>query len=74
MIQDLQVGADGVVSLRAVLTTPACPLKAKIEADIRQAVLSVPGVKKVDIRMDAKTRSMHEMKNAIAGVSHIIAV
>jgi len=52
MIKDLKVNGDKV-SFTIVLTTPACPLKSKIEKDARQAVMSVEGVKSVDIKMDA---------------------
>jgi ATP-binding protein involved in chromosome partitioning len=80
MIQDLKVTDHGEVSLRVVLTTPACPLKAQIEADVRRAVESVSGVKSVAIKMDAQVRGRAttvgapQSTNAIAGVSHIIAV
>jgi ATP-binding protein involved in chromosome partitioning len=36
-----------------MLTTPACPLKSSIEKAAREAVQSVPGVKSVQVRMDA---------------------
>ncbi len=52
MIQDLQIKA-GRVSFRIVLTTPACPLRSKIESEARAAVLSVPGVKDVVIKLDS---------------------
>jgi ATP-binding protein involved in chromosome partitioning len=75
MIHDLEVRADGSVSLRAVLTTPACPMKGKIEADIRAAVGAVPGVNKVDVKMDAQVRKgAVSGSNSIPGVAHIIAV
>jgi ATP-binding protein involved in chromosome partitioning len=77
MIKDLSVQPDGRVSLRVVLTTPACPLKAKIEGDVRRAVLSVAGVKSVEIKMDAQVRPRGggvESTKRIEGVSHIIAV
>ena len=35
MIGSLSIN-DGVVQLRVDLTTPACPLKDKIEADVRR--------------------------------------
>lgn len=53
MIHDLKVDGDQV-SFTIMLTTPACPLKGKIEADARQAVVQVPGVSQVDIKLDAK--------------------
>ncbi len=52
MIRDLEISVDEV-SFTIVLTTPACPLKNRIESECRQAVLSVPGVKTVNIKMDS---------------------
>lgn len=79
MIRDVRIDSVGNVSLRVVLTTPACPLKAKIEADCREALQSVPGIQKIDLKMDSevKGRSMASGSNSnlkINGVSHIIAV
>ncbi|OFZ56577.1 MAG: hypothetical protein A2428_10725 [Bdellovibrionales bacterium RIFOXYC1_FULL_54_43] len=73
MIRDLTIGPDGTVSLRVVLTTPACPLKAKIEGDVRAALAGVDGVKGVQIKMDAEVRA-RKNPNKLDGVSHIIAV
>ena len=43
MIKDIKIG-DGTVSLTVNLTTPACPLKAQIERDVRGALQSrLPG-------------------------------
>src|SRR3954469_18481625 len=78
MIRDLTVNESGFVSFRVVLTTPACPLKAKIEGDCRSAVNSVPGVEKVEIKMDSEVRvkrsGQGQATQRIEGVSHIIAV
>jgi ATP-binding protein involved in chromosome partitioning len=52
MIRDLVV-QDSVVSFTIVLTTPACPLKHQIEREARQAVMNIPGVAQVNIKMDA---------------------
>src|SRR5690242_20298800 len=57
MIRDLEIAEDGTVSFRVVLTTPACPLKAKIESDCREAVQSLPGVKKIEVKIDSEVRS-----------------
>ncbi len=56
MIRDLQV-EDGDVSFTVMLTTPACPLRGRIENEARQAVLSVPGVRSVQVKMDASVPS-----------------
>jgi ATP-binding protein involved in chromosome partitioning len=56
MIQDLTID-NGKVSFTVMLTTPACPLKSRIEREAREAVMSVPGVTQVDIKMDANVPS-----------------
>jgi ATP-binding protein involved in chromosome partitioning len=52
MIRDIEIKAD-TVTFAIVLTTPACPLKGSIEKQAREAVLALPGVKSVNIKMDA---------------------
>ena len=73
MINDLEIDGNKV-SFKVILTTPACPLKNKIEKDAREAVLKVPGVEEVKIDMGAKVRSdgrdrgqfALQIKNAVA--------
>ncbi|PWH16202.1 MAG: chromosome partitioning protein [Anaerolineae bacterium] len=73
MIKDIQI--DGKrVSFKIELTTPACPLRGKIEEEARQAVLALKGVQEVKIEMtsnvpsDGRVRSLIELpiRNAIA--------
>jgi ATP-binding protein involved in chromosome partitioning len=53
MIRDLSVAGD-TVNFTIMLTTPACPLRTRIENEARQAVMSlVAGVRTVNIKMDA---------------------
>jgi ATP-binding protein involved in chromosome partitioning len=52
MIRELEIEGDKV-SFTVMLTTPACPLRGKIESEAKQAVLSVGGVKEVLIKMDS---------------------
>lgn len=56
MVRDVQV-SGGNVRFTIVLTTPACPLRSQIEAEARQAVLALPGVKHVEIKMEASVPS-----------------
>lgn len=56
MVRDLRIAGDQV-SFTVVLTTPACPLRTRIESEARAAVLSIPGVKSVEIKMDASVPS-----------------
>jgi ATP-binding protein involved in chromosome partitioning len=52
MIRNLKVeGSD--VSFTIMLTTPACPLKGKMENDSRAALASVPGIRSITINWDA---------------------
>ncbi len=52
MIRDLKIEGDKV-GFTIMLTTPACPLRNRIESEARQAVLGLDGVKTVEIKMDA---------------------
>lgn len=52
MIRDLKVESDRV-SFTIMLTTPACPLRNRIESEARQAVAVLPGVSRVEVKMDA---------------------
>lgn len=82
MVQDLKIDSNNDVSFKIVLTTPACPMKAKIEKEAREALLSLPFVGKIEIKMDAIVRGMQTANpggsspgaNWIKGVSNIIAV
>ncbi len=73
MIRDLFI-QDNIVNFTIVLTTPACPLKHQIEREARQAVMSIPGVVQVNVKMDAsvpsdgKQRGLFQLpiRNAIA--------
>jgi ATP-binding protein involved in chromosome partitioning len=56
MVRDLKISGEKV-NFTIVLTTPACPLKNKIESDARQAVMGVAGVGAVEIKMDASVPS-----------------
>ncbi|MGB8213356.1 MAG: Mrp/NBP35 family ATP-binding protein [Anaerolineales bacterium] len=52
MIRNIEI-KDDTVTFGIMLTTPACPLRGSIEKQAREAVLAIPGVKTVTIKMDA---------------------
>ena len=60
MIKDIQIG-DGTVALTVNLTTPACPLKAQIERDVRDALTGRLG------RRAGPTRSRWAPRSAARG-------
>ncbi|MCF6278461.1 MAG: Mrp/NBP35 family ATP-binding protein [Anaerolineales bacterium] len=74
MIRDLVIEGD-TVDFSIFLTTPACPLKGKIEADARQAVAAVSGVKTINIKMDADVPNDGRMRGLVdAPIRNAIAV
>jgi ATP-binding protein involved in chromosome partitioning len=76
MIRDIEIQGD-IVNFIILLTTPACPLKSSIEKAAREAVMAVPGVKQVNIKMDSsvpndgRTRDLLNLpiRNAVAVAS-----
>ncbi len=75
MIKNIQIG-EGSVSLTVNLTTPACPLKAKIESDVRQALTSRLGTTltyNISMSADVRGKGITE-KGDIPGVKNVIAV
>ncbi|MDE2292192.1 MAG: Mrp/NBP35 family ATP-binding protein [Elusimicrobia bacterium] len=74
MVKNLSI-EGGKVSFDYVLTTPACPLKDGMEKDAREAVLKVPGVSEVAIKMTANVNKDLRLENVLPpGVKNIVAV
>jgi ATP-binding protein involved in chromosome partitioning len=74
MIKDVKIN-NGEVEFTLVLTTPACPLRNQIETSARNAVLAVPEVKKVSIKVDAQVRAQQSKPETLSlTIKHIIAV
>src|SRR3990172_4822240 len=64
MIRNLEISGDKV-SFAIMLTTPACPFRAKIERDARTAVLAVEGVKTVELKMDSDVPNDGRMRGLV---------
>ncbi len=62
----------GMVTVGVQLTTPACPLKGKIEGDVTAALLRVPGVTSTNVVFGAQVRP--PTMQAMPGVKHIVLV
>ena len=75
MIDKVKIEGD-TVSFSVVLTTPACPLRAQIERDVRAAVGRVPGVGKVIVNFESRVPQGRAGggKQAVEGVRNVIAV
>src|SRR5262245_6671730 len=74
MVKNLEI-EKGQVNFTIMLTTPACPLKHKMEADAIKAVSAIPGVEKVKINFDANVPvDARLMSKLNVGVRNAIAV
>lgn len=75
MIKDVKVG-EGTISLTVNLTTPACPLKEKIERDVREALTARLGTGytyQITLGAEVRGKGIKE-KGDIPGVKNVIAV
>jgi ATP-binding protein involved in chromosome partitioning len=75
-VKDLHIDG-GHVAFTIELTTPACPVKDQMRDQARAAVMQVPGVSDVDVRLSARVREAvggEGARQAPQGVKNIIAV
>jgi ATP-binding protein involved in chromosome partitioning len=67
------VAVDGkAVDLKINLTTPACPMRARIESDVRAAILEHAGTDAVTLTFGSKVRGPQQQP--LPGVATVIAV
>jgi ATP-binding protein involved in chromosome partitioning len=65
----------GRVRAKIELTTPACPLKGKIQADAEAALRALPGVSGLDIEWSAQVRAAPRGQNPmLPAVKHVVLV
>ncbi len=75
MIKNVVAAPGGAVSFTVELTTPACPLKEKIENDCRAAVGAVPGVADIKIEMTARVIARRPIGGVrLPKVKHVVAI
>jgi ATP-binding protein involved in chromosome partitioning len=74
MIKEIQTDGQNV-KFTIELTTPACPLRSRIEADARKAISNIPGVGTIEIKMSARVQQSQQLKeNLELSIKNIIAV
>ena len=74
MVKDLDI-RDGRVAFTFELTTPACPVKAHFEAAAREAVMALPGIEDVQVRMTSNVRSANRTPGGLVpGVKNLVAI
>lgn len=74
MIRELAI-EGGNVTFTIMLTTPACPLKGKMEGDCRQALAPVSGIESITINFDANVPENKKISDQLGmQFRHAIAV
>ncbi|MCP4418777.1 MAG: Mrp/NBP35 family ATP-binding protein, partial [Chloroflexi bacterium] len=64
MIRNLQIEGNDV-TFTIMLTTPACPLRGKMEGDSRAALANVPGIGQISVKWDANVPTDDRIKNKL---------
>jgi ATP-binding protein involved in chromosome partitioning len=75
MISDIKIDG-GKVFFKLTLTTPACPVKEKIEHECRELVSAMPGVESVEMESTAAVAAKGKVsgREDVPGVKQIVAV
>jgi len=64
MVHNIEIEGTAV-SVTIMLTTPACPFRAKIEKDSKAAIMTINGVKSVTIKMDSDVPNDGRMRGLV---------
>lgn len=76
MISDINI--DGTkVKFKLTLTTPACPVKEKLESEARESVAKIPGVTEVEMESGAAVAGQRRLpggREPVQGIKQLIAV
>jgi ATP-binding protein involved in chromosome partitioning len=76
-VKRLEVSDAGAVAFVIELTTPACPVKDRLQAQAQALVAAVPGVSSVNVEMTAAVRTAAVLEGGrvpVPGVKNVIAV
>ncbi|AHH94336.1 P-loop NTPase [Kutzneria viridogrisea] len=70
MVKDVQVGADGQVTVTVYLTVAGCPMRDKITADVTAAVSALEGVRGVSVSLEVMSDEQRtELRRTLRGDS-----
>ena len=64
MVRNLEI-EGGNISFTVMLTTPACPFRAKLERDSKEAVMKIEGVTAVNVKMDSDVPNDGRMRGLV---------
>ncbi len=57
MVGDVELGRNGLVRVTVRLTTPSCPMKEQLVAEVTAAVSVVPGVNRVEVTLGSMSEN-----------------
>src|SRR5688572_7791576 len=64
MVHNIEI-AEGNVSFVVMLTTPACPFRARIERECKEAVMAIEGIQSVKVKMDSDVPNDGRMRGLV---------
>ena len=71
-VRDIRI-CEGNVAFEINLTTPACPVKEKMQSQAREIIGSLPGVSEVSVKMTAEVKQHKGLETtALKAVRNII--
>ena len=73
MVKEIQVNG-GAVAVTVELTTPACPMRERVEEETKAAIKALPGVGEVTVNLTASVRKPPAGRQPIPGIKHIVAI
>ena len=74
MIRELEISGNDV-TFTIMLTTPACPLKGKMDGDCRAALAHVPNIGEITINWDANVPENQRIRDQLGqNFGHAIAI
>lgn len=75
-IKSVSITEQGIVDLTVELTIPTCPLQSKFKVEIEQKLLSIEGIKKVNIHFTSRKRAGVQVpqQNSLNQIHSVIAI
>ena len=64
MLKDIVV-EDGSVQVHVLITIEGCPLKDRIDRDVKAAVMPLPGVNAVDVVLSPMSEAERDRKSVV---------
>jgi ATP-binding protein involved in chromosome partitioning len=68
MVHSVEIGEAGAVTVEILLTVPGCPLKDRLESDVKRALAELSGIGLVTVRMSSMNEEQRQaLKTKLRG-------